>query len=94
VTFIAYGYYQVGKTNTAKVQQEMQERKVRYALCPLMQAESDREYLERELVNLRREAEVMQNVVDDRGHKWVPGSSQFFGGQWMPRKIGHFMPKW
>lgn len=50
--------------------------------------------MERELVNLRREAEVMKNVVDDKGNRWVPGSSQYFGGQWMNRRIGHFMPKY
>ena len=76
------------------MQQKMQERKVRYALLPIMQAEADREYMERELVNLRREAEIMKDVTDEKGNKWVPGSSQYFGGQWMPRKIGHFMPKW
>ncbi|KAL7540691.1 hypothetical protein ACHAXR_011423 [Thalassiosira sp. AJA248-18] len=93
-TLILYGYYQVGKTNKARIQQKMQERKVRYALAPLMQAEADREYMERELVNLRREAEIMKNVVDPKGNKWVPGSSQYFSGQWMPRKIGHFMPRY
>ena len=72
----------------------MQTRKVRYALAPLMQAEADREYMERELVNLRKEAEVMKDVVDERGRNWVPGSSQFFGGQWIPRRIGHFMPRY
>eukprot|EP00970_Alexandrium_tamarense_P015108 scaffold4733_cov170-Alexandrium_tamarense.AAC.22 len=69
----------------------MQERKVRYALAPLMQAEADREYMERELVGLRKEAEVMKGVVDEGGNGWVPGASQYFGGQWMPRRIGHFM---
>lgn len=90
-TLILYGYYQVGKTNQAKIQQKMQERKVRYALAPLMQAEADREYMERELVGLRKEAEVMKGVVDEGGNGWVPGASQYFGGQWMPRRIGHFM---
>lgn len=93
-TVITYGYYQVIKTNKARVQQKMQERKVRYALYPLLQAEADREYMERELVNLRREAEVMKDVTDARGNPWVPGSSQYFGGQWMARRIGFFMPKW
>ena len=59
-----------------------------------MQAEADREYLERELVNLRREAEVMRDAVDDAGRPWVPGASPYSGGQWMPRRLGHFMPKW
>ena len=93
-TAILYGYYQIGKTNQKAIQQKMQTRKVRYALLPLMQAEADREYMQSELLNLRREAEIMKHVVHDKGNKWLPGSSQFYGGQWMPRKIGHFMPKW
>ena len=88
---MAFGYYRIGQHNQRLVQQKMQERKVRYALAPLLQAEADREYMERELVALRREAEIMKDVVDEKGNKWVPGSSQFYGGQWMPRKIGHFM---
>ena len=88
---ILYGFTQVGKTNKAKIQQKMQERKVRYALAPLMQAEADREYMERELVNLRKEAELMKGVVDRDGRPWTPGASPYFGGQWMPRKIGYFM---
>ena len=47
-----------------KWKEKMQERKVRYALLPLMQAEADREYMQRELVNLRKEAEIMKHVVD------------------------------
>ena len=88
---ISYGYYQIGKTNTEKIQQMMQERKVRYALAPLLQAEADREYMERELVALMREREIMKDVVDDEGRGWQAGASQFFSGQWMPRRIGHFM---
>lgn len=91
MTIMAFGYYRLGQHNQRLVQQKMQERKVRYALAPLLQAEADREYMERELVALRREAEIMKDVVDENGNKWVPGSSQFYGGQWMPRKIGHFI---
>ena len=91
VTIMAFGYYRIGQHNQRLVQQKMQERKVRYALAPLLQAEADREYMERELVALRREAEIMKDVVDENGNKWVPGSSQFYSGQWMPRKIGYFM---
>ncbi|KAL7507071.1 hypothetical protein ACHAXN_006218 [Cyclotella atomus] len=89
--FIAYGFYQVGKTNKASVQQKMQERKVRYALAPLLQAEADREYMERELVALLKEKEVMKDVVDAEGREWKVGASQFYGGQWMPRRVQHFM---
>ena len=69
----------------------MQERKVRYALVPLLQAEADREYMERELVALMKEREVMKEVVDEKGRGWQAGASPFHGGQWMPRRIGHFM---
>jgi NADH dehydrogenase (ubiquinone) 1 alpha subcomplex subunit 13 len=91
VTLIVYGFYQIGKTNKAAIQQKMQERKVRYALTPLLQAEADREYMERELLALLKEREIMKNVVDDTGRGWQAGASQYFGGQWMPRRIGHFM---
>jgi hypothetical protein len=43
--------------------------------------EADREYMEREMVNWRQEAEMMKDVMDEKGSKWVPGSSQFDGGQ-------------
>ena len=64
---------------------------MRYALVPLLQAEADREYIERELVGLMKEREVMKEVVDEKGRGWQAGASQFHGGQWMPRRIGHFM---
>mmetsp|Transcript_6283 Transcript_6283/g.13254 ORF Transcript_6283/g.13254 Transcript_6283/m.13254 type:complete len:137 (+) Transcript_6283:91-501(+) len=88
---IMYGFYQVGKTNKRAIQQKMQERKVRYALGPLLQAEADREYMERELVALRKEAELMKGVMDEQGNPWKPGASPYIGGQWMPRRIGYFM---
>jgi hypothetical protein len=81
----------VGNTNKASIQQKMQERKVRYGLAPLLQAEADREYMERELVALLKEKEVMKDVVDGEGRGWKAGASQFFGGQWMPRRIQQIM---
>ena len=83
-TVILYGYYQVGQTNQANVQQKMQERKVKYALAPLLQAESDREYMERELVNLRKEAVVMAGVRDEKGRPWVAGQSSYYSGVFTP----------
>ena len=47
--------------------------------------------MERELTNLFREREVMKDVVDEEGRVWQAGASQFHGGRWMPRRIGHFM---
>jgi len=79
---ILYGFYQIGKTNTERNQQRLQERKVRYALAPILQAEADREYLERELINLKREAEVMKGVSG-----WEVGKNPYFSGKWMPRAV-------
>eukprot|EP00567_Pseudictyota_dubia_P009005 CAMPEP_0197460070 /NCGR_PEP_ID=MMETSP1175-20131217/53176_1 /TAXON_ID=1003142 /ORGANISM="Triceratium dubium, Strain CCMP147" /LENGTH=133 /DNA_ID=CAMNT_0042995097 /DNA_START=97 /DNA_END=498 /DNA_ORIENTATION=+ len=81
---IMYGFYQIGKTNTARNQQKLQERKVRYALAPVLQAEADREYLERELINLKKEAEVMKGVPG-----WEVGKNPYFSGKWMPRAVSH-----
>jgi hypothetical protein len=56
-----------------------------------MQAEADREYMERELVALLKERDLMKDVVDAEGRGWQAGASQYYGGQWMPRRIGHLM---
>lgn len=82
---IAYGYYQVGQTNIKNNQQKYLERKARYAIAPLLQAEADREYLERELINLKKEAEIMKNVEG-----WKVGRSPYFSGVFMPRAIDPF----
>ena len=79
---IAYGYYKVGQYNIERNQQKMQERKVRYALAPVLQAEADREYMVRETANLKKEAEVMKDVAG-----WQVGMSPYFSGKWMPRAI-------
>lgn len=83
--FISYGFYKIGQTNTEKQQQKMQERRVRYALAPLLQAESDREYLERELIILRKEAEIMKNNPD-----WEVGKNPYNTGVFMPRAVSDF----
>ena len=51
---IVYGFYQVGQTNIERNKEKMHERKQRYAIAPILQAEADREYLEREYINLRK----------------------------------------
>lgn len=82
---IAYGFYQVGKTNRENNQQKYLERKARYAVAPVLQAEADREYLERELINLKKEAEIMKNVEG-----WKVGASPYFTGKFMPRAVDPF----
>jgi len=84
-TMIMYGFYQVGQTNIAKNQQRMQERKVRYEIAPILQAEADREYLERELIILKKEAEIMKDVDG-----WVVGKSPYWTQKFMPRAVNQF----
>ncbi len=82
---IAYGFYQVGQYNTEKNKQKYHERKARYAIAPILQAEADREYLERELVNLKKEAEIMKNVEG-----WKVGQSPYYSNKFMPRAVDPF----
>jgi len=82
---IAYGFYQVGQTNKEKNQQKYFERQARYAVAPVLQAEADREYLTRELINLKKEAEIMKNVDG-----WVVGQSPFSTKVFMPRAVDVF----
>jgi|EP01083_Nonionella_stella_P013511 NADH dehydrogenase (ubiquinone) 1 alpha subcomplex subunit 13 len=82
---IAYGFYQVGQTNIKKNQQKYLERKARYAVAPLLQAEADREYLERELINLKIEKETMKNVAG-----WEVGKNPYHSGVFMPRAVDPF----
>lgn len=82
---IAYGYYQIGQMNIKNNQQKYLERKARYAVAPLLQAEADREYLERELINLKKEAEIMKNVDG-----WKVGMTSYFTGKFMPRAVDPF----
>lgn len=79
---IMYGFYQVGRTNRETSQQKLEERKIRYAIAPLLQAEADSEYLARERENLKKEAEIMKNVAG-----WQVGKSPYWSQKWMPRKV-------
>lgn len=85
---IMYGFYQVGQTNQKKNEQKYLERKARYNVAPVLQAEADREYLERELKNLKKEAEVMKGVDG-----WVVGKNPYSNGKrFMPRAVDNFDP--
>lgn len=77
-----FGFYRVGQGNREGVEQKVEERKVRYALAPLLQAESDKELLKREQQNLNREAEVMKDVPG-----WKVGAGVYNNGKWMPRAV-------
>ena len=71
--------------NKERNEQKYLERKARYAVAPILQAEADREYLERELINLKKEAEIMKNVEG-----WKVGRSPYFSGVFMPRAVDPF----
>jgi NADH dehydrogenase (ubiquinone) 1 alpha subcomplex subunit 13 len=82
---IMYGFYKVGQTNQEKSHNRLEERRVRYALAPLLQAEADTEYLQREREILEKEKQIMKDVPG-----WMPGKSPYFTGRWMPRKVDQF----
>ena len=55
---------------------------MRYALAPVLQAEEDRWYMEREREIMKREAEIMKNVPD-----WKVGVSPYYSDRWVPRNL-------
>lgn len=81
-TVILYGYYTVGKTNHKRAQQKLEDRRIRYAMAPLLQAEADREYMCREEENLKRETEIMKDVKG-----WKVGESVYFSNKFMKRHV-------
>ena len=82
---IAYGFYKIGQTNIETREEKFYERRARYAMAPLLQAEADREYLERELVILQKEKEIMKDHPE-----WEVGKSPFFSKRFMPRAVSNF----
>ena len=82
---ISYGFYRIGQMNKERNEQKYLERKARYAIAPFLQAEADREYLERELINLKKEAEIMKNVEG-----WKVGQNPYYSGVFMPRTVDPF----
>jgi NADH dehydrogenase (ubiquinone) 1 alpha subcomplex subunit 13 len=80
-----YGFYQVGQTNIERRKEQYHERRARYAIAPFLQAEADREYLERELVILQKEKEIMKDHPD-----WVVGKSAFHSKRFMPRAVNQY----
>lgn len=82
---IGYGFYQIGQTNIENREQKVHERRLRYAMAPILQAEADREYLERELINLKKEAEIMKDVDG-----WTVGRSPYWTAKFMPRAVNPF----
>jgi NADH dehydrogenase (ubiquinone) 1 alpha subcomplex subunit 13 len=78
---IAYGYYRVGVCNKERSGEKLLEREARYAMAPVLQAEEDRWYLEREKEIMKREAEIMKDVPG-----WKVGEPVYFTRRWVPRQ--------
>jgi len=86
---IAFGYYKVGQTNQQNNQQKYFERKTRYAIAPILQAEADRVYAMRELVNLKKEASIMKGVEGWNSTSKNSGKA-YYSERFMPRAIDNF----
>lgn len=78
---VMYGMYRVGVYNRQKSGEKLEERKARYAMAPVLQAEEDRWYMEREKAIQAKEAEVMKFVPG-----WKVGESTYYTNRWVPRQ--------
>ena len=74
--------YRVGKYNKQRNGEKFEELKSRYAMAPMLQAEEDRWYMEREKEIMKKEAEIMKNVEG-----WKVGASTYFSDRWVPRSV-------
>lgn len=79
---IMWGFYRVGKTNREKNIEKAADREVRYAMAPILQAESDRWFVAREMEIKQKEAEIMKDVPGFR-----PGESVYYTKRWVPRQF-------
>jgi NADH dehydrogenase (ubiquinone) 1 alpha subcomplex subunit 13 len=84
---IAYGFYRIGVGNRERSGEKVALREARYAMAPVLQAEEDRWYFEREKEIMQREAEIMKNVPG-----WKVGESVYYTSRWVPRQTS-FMDK-
>lgn len=72
----------MGKCNKERNGEKLDERRARYNMAPILQAEEDRWYMEREREILTQEAEIMKNVPG-----WVVGEKTFHSNRWVPRHV-------
>mmetsp|Transcript_24950 Transcript_24950/g.63688 ORF Transcript_24950/g.63688 Transcript_24950/m.63688 type:complete len:137 (+) Transcript_24950:57-467(+) len=80
---IAYGMYRLGQQNRERATEMFEERKSRYAVAPILQAEEDKWYAEREADITAKEAEIMKNVSG-----WKAGESVYHStNRWVPRPV-------
>ena len=79
---VAFGFYRVGQYNKQMNGEKLEERRARYAMAPILQAEEDRWYMERENQILKQEAEIMKDVPG-----WTVGASTYHSDRWVPRHV-------
>jgi len=79
---ILWGFYRVGQYNKQMSGEKLEERKARYAMAPILQAEEDRLYVAREKEIKEKEAEIMKNVKN-----WKAGESVYLTDRWVPRVV-------
>jgi NADH dehydrogenase (ubiquinone) 1 alpha subcomplex subunit 13 len=84
---IAFGFYRVGLCNHDRSAEQAACREAKYAMAPVLQAEEDRWYYEREKEIFKREAEIMKNRKD-----WKVGESVYYTDRWVPRQT-YFLDK-
>lgn len=85
----AYGFVQVGRTNTERRFWADKKREQKLALIPLLQADEDLTWIERYKKALVEEAEIMKHVpnwkVGESVYKtkvtWIPPSVSAFSGE-------------
>lgn len=77
---ILYGFYRVGSLNQERSAELYEERKSRYAMAPILQAEEDKWYAARREDIIAKEAEIMKDVKG-----WKAGESVYNStGRWVP----------
>jgi NADH dehydrogenase (ubiquinone) 1 alpha subcomplex subunit 13 len=74
--------YRIGQGSKQRSGDKLAEREARYAMAPMLQAEEDRWYMEREREILKKEAEIMKDVPG-----WKVGESVYLTDRWVPRNV-------
>lgn len=79
---MAWGFHRVFQHNRAMNGEKLEERRARYAMAPILQAEEDLYYIEREKQIQKQEAEIMKDV---RG--WTVGESTYLTDRFVNRNV-------
>jgi NADH dehydrogenase (ubiquinone) 1 alpha subcomplex subunit 13 len=80
---IGFGFYRIGVHNREVNAEKALAREARYSIAPILQAEEDLWYHEREQEIMKKEASIMKNVPG-----WQAGESTYLTSRWVPRQYG------